>query len=102
MVVETVDFQHNEPGNFPPPTTPEEVGARLLAQERFESNPIRVSNFLPPITPEEVGARLLAQGRFESNPIRVSQLAMKKGEEERKDKFTVTEEKQLWVNIMDG
>ena len=23
-------------GNLPPPTTPEEVGARLLAQERFE------------------------------------------------------------------
>ncbi len=43
VVVETVDFQPNEPGNFPPPTTPEEVGARLLAQERFESNPIRVS-----------------------------------------------------------
>ncbi len=42
VVVETVDFQPNEPGNFPPPTTPEEVGARLLAQERFESNPIRV------------------------------------------------------------
>ena len=42
VVVETVDFQQNEPGNFPPPTTPEEVGARLLAQERFESNPIRV------------------------------------------------------------
>ena len=23
-------------GNLPPPTTPEEVGARVLAQERFE------------------------------------------------------------------
>ncbi|CAH1787515.1 unnamed protein product [Owenia fusiformis] len=34
VVVETVDFQQNEVGNLPPPTTPEEVGARLLAQER--------------------------------------------------------------------
>lgn len=37
VVVETVDFQSNESGNFPPPTTPEEVGARLLAQERYEA-----------------------------------------------------------------
>ncbi|XP_002739067.1 splicing factor 3A subunit 1-like [Saccoglossus kowalevskii] len=36
VVVETVDFQPNEPGNFPPPTTPQQVGARLLAEERFE------------------------------------------------------------------
>ncbi|KAL5004725.1 hypothetical protein ScPMuIL_018181 [Solemya velum] len=36
VVVETVDFQPNEQGNLPPPTTPEEVGARVLAQERFE------------------------------------------------------------------
>ncbi|KAL4220170.1 splicing factor 3a [Mactra antiquata] len=34
VVVETVDFQPNEQGNLPPPTTPEEVGARVLAQER--------------------------------------------------------------------
>lgn len=34
VVVETVDFQPNEHGNLPPPTTPEEVGARVLAQER--------------------------------------------------------------------
>ncbi|XP_044258285.1 splicing factor 3A subunit 1 isoform X1 [Tribolium madens] len=36
VVVETVDYQPFEIGNFPPPTTPEEVGARLLIQERFE------------------------------------------------------------------
>ena len=38
VVVETVDFQPNEMGNLPPPTTPEEVGARIIAQERFEDN----------------------------------------------------------------
>ena len=36
VVVETVDFQLNEVGNLPPPTTPQEVGARVLAQERYE------------------------------------------------------------------
>uniref|UniRef100_A0A8C3AEU9 Splicing factor 3A subunit 1 n=1 Tax=Cyclopterus lumpus TaxID=8103 RepID=A0A8C3AEU9_CYCLU len=36
VVVETVDFQPNEQGHFPPPTTPEELGARILIQERYE------------------------------------------------------------------
>uniref|UniRef100_A0A4W4GPN6 Splicing factor 3A subunit 1 n=1 Tax=Electrophorus electricus TaxID=8005 RepID=A0A4W4GPN6_ELEEL len=36
VVVETVDFQPSEQGNFPPPTTPEELGARILIQERYE------------------------------------------------------------------
>ncbi|XP_011454449.3 splicing factor 3A subunit 1 [Magallana gigas] len=35
VVVETVDFQPNESGNLPPPTTPDEVGARMLVQERM-------------------------------------------------------------------
>ena len=37
VVVETVDFQPNEVGNFPPPTTPEDVGARTLVLERIET-----------------------------------------------------------------
>jgi splicing factor 3A subunit 1 len=36
VVVETVDYQPNELGNFPPPTTPQDVGARVVAQERLE------------------------------------------------------------------
>lgn len=36
VIVETVDYQPFEQGQFPPPTTPEEVGTRVLAQERFE------------------------------------------------------------------
>lgn len=36
VVVETVDYPAGEPGEFPPPTTPLEVGARVLAQERGE------------------------------------------------------------------
>lgn len=38
VVVETVDYQPNEQGNFPPPTTPADVGARTLALERIESS----------------------------------------------------------------
>ena len=36
VVVETVDFLASETGNLPPPTTPDEVGARMLIQERYE------------------------------------------------------------------
>ena len=39
VVVETVDYQPWEVGNFPPPTNPQEVGARVLMQRRIESNP---------------------------------------------------------------
>ncbi|ODM95504.1 Splicing factor 3A subunit 1 [Orchesella cincta] len=35
VVVETVDYQQFEQGNFPPPTTPQEVGARVLLQDRI-------------------------------------------------------------------
>lgn len=34
VVVETVDYQQFEVGNFPAPTTPDEVGARVLMQVR--------------------------------------------------------------------
>ena len=39
MVVETVDYQQWEVGNFPPPTNPTEVGARVLIQRRAETTP---------------------------------------------------------------
>ncbi|QQP40803.1 Spliceosome associated proteinlike [Caligus rogercresseyi] len=38
VVVETVDYQAWETGNFPPPTNMEEVGARVLMQRRVESS----------------------------------------------------------------
>lgn len=44
VVVETVDFQQNESGNLPPPTTPDEVGARILTQERFERGEIAMDD----------------------------------------------------------
>lgn len=38
VVVEVVDYQPFESGSFPPPTTPEEVGARVLMEERFQED----------------------------------------------------------------
>lgn len=43
VVVETVDYQPNEVGNFPPPTTPADVGARVIVQERIESGQLDAS-----------------------------------------------------------
>jgi splicing factor 3A subunit 1 len=42
VVVETVDFQPNEMGALPPPTTPQEVGARIIAQERMEHDDVEM------------------------------------------------------------
>ncbi|KAL1132268.1 hypothetical protein AAG570_010225, partial [Ranatra chinensis] len=39
VVVETVDYIPGEMGSFPPPTTPDEVGARVLMQERMMETP---------------------------------------------------------------
>lgn len=36
VVVETVDFQQNEIGNFPTPVSINDLGARLIQQERYE------------------------------------------------------------------
>ena len=36
VVVETVDYQPHETGLFPPPTTPEMVGSRILLMQRME------------------------------------------------------------------
>ncbi|XP_055868516.1 splicing factor 3A subunit 1-like [Biomphalaria glabrata] len=44
VVVETVDFQPTEIGNLPPPTTPEEVGARILQMERFVRGEIPIDD----------------------------------------------------------
>lgn len=38
VVVETVDYPPGEQGDFPPPTTPLEVGVRVLAQERGDDH----------------------------------------------------------------
>ena len=41
VVVETVDYQPWEVGNFPPPTNPSEVGARVLIQRRQEEHGVQ-------------------------------------------------------------
>lgn len=51
VVVETVDFSINEAGSFPMPTTPEEVGARTIADERGDMLPQQTQglNKPPPV-----------------------------------------------------
>ena len=48
VIVETVDYQPNEQGMFPPPTTPEQVGSRILLQQRIEEQGVCfvIFNFL--------------------------------------------------------
>ena len=41
VVVETIDFPVDEAGDLPPPVTPDELGARLIAQERYERMKVR-------------------------------------------------------------
>lgn len=38
VVVEVVEYQPYESGNFPPPTTPDEVGARVLMEQRYQED----------------------------------------------------------------
>jgi len=38
VVVETVNFRENETSNLPPPVTKDQLGARILAQERMDNN----------------------------------------------------------------
>ena len=38
VLVESVDYQPGESGLFPPPTTPEQVGSRILLQQRIEEH----------------------------------------------------------------
>merc|ERR1719245_322503 len=61
VVVETVDYQPWEVGNFPPPTNPQEVGARVLMQRRIESNPPAASQ------PQKAKAEENRQGGANTN-----------------------------------
>lgn len=45
-VVETIDYQPWEVGTFPPPTTPNEVGRRVLLQERIDDGVVPEDNMV--------------------------------------------------------
>ena len=45
VIVETVDYQPHEQGLFPPPTTPERVGSRILLQQRIEEQGVNHFSF---------------------------------------------------------
>lgn len=72
--METVDYQQFEIGNFPPPTTPEEVGARILIQERIEEGEdieMQLESDEEDETPvqSKVNALKFNQNRFKHVPV---------------------------------
>ena len=69
VVVETVDYQPWEVGNFPPPTNPSEVGARALIQRRQESEgaPAPVPHGEDSDSDEETGADTQVQDMEEGS-----------------------------------
>ena len=70
VVVETVDYQPWEVGNFPPPTNPSEVGARVLIQRRQEeqgSAPQPVPHGEDSDSDEETGADTQVQDMEEGS-----------------------------------
>merc|ERR1719419_882765 len=71
VVVETVDFQPTEHGHFPPPTTPEEVGARMLMEERFAAAPDAPAPSTVTYIGEDVEEEELEEAPPNSKPIEI-------------------------------
>jgi len=53
VVVETVEYLPSETGNLPPPTTPDEVGARMLQQQRYDEGIADEDGNADDVEPEE-------------------------------------------------
>jgi len=67
VVVETVDYQPWEIGNFPPPTNPSEVGARVLIQRRQEEHGTAPAAPADSDSDEEAGADTQVQDMEEGS-----------------------------------
>lgn len=83
VIVETVDYQPNEIGNFPPPTTPQDVGARVIALERVE----RGDALMTRIIEDEARVELseLSAKQTSSADKNVEQIAMDEGSDEERE-----------------
>jgi len=80
VVVETVEYLTSETGNLPPPTTPDEVGARMLQQQRFEEGIADDdSGNVDDVEPEDAGS----VGEVEEEP------------EEEEDEYELDEEDEV-------
>lgn len=56
-----------EPGNFPPPTTPDEVGARVLMQERMDNGEQEVEE-------EEMEEEYEREGRPDDDDMQIGKI----------------------------
>ncbi|KRY21911.1 Splicing factor 3A subunit 1, partial [Trichinella patagoniensis] len=70
VVVQTVDFQPQETVGLPPPCTPKDVGARILAQQRMEANKVSAQSIEMEVdSDEEVSGQQLAGEGVENQPF---------------------------------
>ncbi|KRX91335.1 Splicing factor 3A subunit 1, partial [Trichinella pseudospiralis] len=70
VVVQTVDFQPQETVGLPPPCTPKDVGARILAQQRMEANKVSTQSIEMEVdSDEEVSGQQLAGEAVENQPF---------------------------------
>jgi len=65
VVVETVEYLPSETGNLPPPTTPDEVGARMLQQQRYDDGLEEDAGNVDDVEPEDEGASIGEGGEDE-------------------------------------
>ncbi|XP_003379249.1 splicing factor 3 subunit 1 [Trichinella spiralis] len=70
VVVQTVDFQPQETVGLPPPCTPKDVGARILAQQRMEANKVSAQSIEMEVdSDEEVPGQQFAGEGVENQPF---------------------------------
>ncbi|XP_039291007.1 splicing factor 3A subunit 1 [Nilaparvata lugens] len=91
VVVETVDYLTGEVGNFPPPTTPEEVGARVLMQERIdeggpEENEMQIGSDAEGEEGEDDGVELDSSDEDDEEDEREHMRASKEDDKEKEAK----------------
>ncbi|CAG9836319.1 unnamed protein product [Diabrotica balteata] len=88
VVVETVDYQPFEIGNFPAPTTPEEVGARILIQERIEEGEdiemqLESDEEEPPVTESGLSSMQDKTNRKTRDDTRIQDMEEESSDEEK-------------------
>ncbi|RXG56654.1 Splicing factor 3A subunit 1 [Armadillidium vulgare] len=83
-VVETIDYQPWEVGSFPPPTTPQEVGRRVLLQERIEDG-VAPDNDMVLDSDEEEEAENVADGEGDDTQVQDMEEGSSESEESEEE-----------------
>ncbi|KAB7496266.1 Splicing factor 3A subunit 1 [Armadillidium nasatum] len=83
-VVETIDYQPWEVGSFPPPTTPQEVGRRVLLQERIDDG-VAPDNDMVLDSDEEEEAENVADGEGDDTQVQDMEEGSSESEESEEE-----------------